>query len=152
MMIVTMPSTPMGILTMMNPPTQGTNLADLAMKAASAAATNHSAWFPKSSLLYLQVRNCIFVKICIFVLCMISLQLIFFQISVELLGSATFSSLMVFVATVMFASICLIVFVPGRKVWSRALSYKSAVKSGEIVGNANTWALKLFLNWTILLI
>ena len=32
-----------GILTMMNPPTQGTNLADLAMKAASAAATNHSA-------------------------------------------------------------------------------------------------------------
>ena len=80
MMIVMLPSTPlmtMGILTMMNPPTQGTNLADLAMKAASAAATNHSAWFPKSSLLYLQVRNCIFVKICIFVLCMISLQLIF---------------------------------------------------------------------------
>ena len=29
------------------------------------------------SLLYLQGRNCIFVKICIFVLCMISLQLIF---------------------------------------------------------------------------
>ena len=68
----------------------------------------------------------------------------FFQISVELLGSATFSSLMVFVATVMFASICLIVFVPGRNVWSSTLSYKSAVKSGEIVGNANTWALKLF--------